>query len=266
MTQHAAEAPRHVVVTGASGGLGAAFARHYAAPGVCLLLVARDAARLDAVARECAARGAVADILAHDVRDAAGLAAALAARDAAQPVDLVVANAGVEASIGPDGAPEPLEAVLAQIETNLSGALASVVPLLPAMQARRRGAIILVSSLAALDPLPDQPAYGASKAGLLAWGEAARPWLRRFGITLTVACPGYIATGMAERYDGWRPLEWSAEKAARHIAHAAARGRARVDFPWPLVALIRLGRLAPRPLREAVRDLLFRARVDTGGP
>ena len=89
----------------------------------------------------------------------------------------------------------------------------------------------------------------------------ARPWLRRFGICVTVACPGFLATGMSDHYEGWRPLEWSADKAARHIARAAARGRGRVDFPWPLVALIGLGKLAPRPLREAVRDLLFRLSV-----
>ncbi|MFG1295607.1 SDR family NAD(P)-dependent oxidoreductase [Xanthobacter variabilis] len=254
-------APRHIVITGASGGLGAAFARHYAAPGVHLLLIARGAERLEPTTAACIAAGAQVTALACDVRDGERLAAALAAHDAAHPVDLVVANAGVEASVGPDGAPEPLDAVLAQIETNLSGALATVVPLLPAMQARRRGGIILVSSLAALEPLADQPAYCASKAGLLAWGEAARPWLRRFGICVTVACPGFLATGMSDHYEGWRPLEWSADKAARHIARAAARGRGRVDFPWPLVALIGLGKLAPRPLREAVRDLLFRLSV-----
>ena len=177
-----------------------------------------------ATVADCVARGADVDALVCDIRDTRALAAALHARDAAHPVDLVIANAGVEASIGADGAPEPLDAVLAQVETNLAGALASVVPLLPAMQARRRGGVILVSSLAALEPLADQPTYCATKAGLLAWGEAARPWLRRFGITVTVACPGFIATGMSARYEGWRPLEWSADKAARHIARAAARG------------------------------------------
>lgn len=261
MSPRAAACPGHVAITGASGGLGAAFARHYAAPGTRLLLIARDPERLKATAADCAARGAAVATLACDVRDARGLAAALLAHDAAHPLDLMVANAGVEASLGTDGAPEPLDAVLAQIETNLSGALASVVPLLPAMQARRRGTVILVASLAALEPLADQPTYCATKAGLLAWGEAARPWLRRFGVQVTVACPGFIATGMSTRYEGWRPLEWSAEKAARHIARAAARGRGRVDFPWPLVALIGLGKLAPRPLREAVRNLLFRLSV-----
>ncbi|MGR7997374.1 SDR family NAD(P)-dependent oxidoreductase [Xanthobacter sp. ZOL 2024] len=254
-------APGHVVITGASSGLGAALARRYAAPGVLLLLLARDAARLQQVAADCTARGSEVAWHSCDVRDAAALGALLRTADAASPVDLVIANAGIEASLGPGGAPEPLAAVQAQIDVNLAGALGCILPLLPAMQARRRGGLVLISSLAALEPLADQPTYCATKAALLTWGEAARPWLKRFGIQVTVACPGFIATGMSTRYTGWRPFEWSADKAAGTIAAAVAKGRSRISFPWPLVALIHLGKLAPRPLREWVRDLLFKVDV-----
>lgn len=257
MTLPPAAAPSHVLITGASGGLGAAFARVYAAPGRHLSLVARDRAKLEEVAAACQALGAQTSLIPCDVRDAAALQSAIATADAARPVDLVVANAGIEASIGRDGSPEPLDTVLAQIETNLSGALTAVSAVLPAMQARRRGAIILISSLAALEPLADQPTYCATKAGLLTWGDAARPWLKAFGIQVSVACPGFIATGMSAHYRGWRPFQWSADKTARHIATAAAKGRARISFPLPLVALIALGKLAPRPLREWVRGRLF---------
>lgn len=261
MSPRAVRQPAHVVITGASGGLGAAFARHYAAPGVRLLLVARRLDPLAVVAEECLAKGASVDAFGCDVRDSVRLTRELQRRDAEHPVDLVIANAGIEASVGPNGEPEPLETLFAQIDTNVSGALASVHALLPAMQERRRGGIILISSLAALEPLADQPAYCASKAAVLAWGEAARPWLGRFGLSLTVACPGFIKTDMANHYEGWRPLEWSAEKAARHIAAAAARDKAMVAFPWPLVGLIRLGRLVPRAVREAVREQLFKLSI-----
>lgn len=256
-----AAAPSHVLITGASGGLGAAFARVYAAPGRHLSLLARNRATLEQVAAACRALGAQTTIIACDVRDTHALEGAVAAADATRPIDLVVVNAGVETSIGRDGSAEALEAVLAQIETNLSGALTTVTAVLPAMQARRRGALILISSLAALEPLADQPTYCATKAGLLTWGDAARPWLRHFGIQVSVACPGFIATGMSTHYRGWRPFEWSADKAARHIATAAARGRAHISFPFPLVALIALGKLAPRPLREWVRGRLFKVEV-----
>jgi len=261
MTAIAAASPRCVVITGASRGLGAALARHYAAPGVRLLLVARRLEPLMEVAAQCSAQGAMVESFACDVRDQVRLTRELQRRDAEHPIDLVVANAGMEASLGAGGAPESVETVFAQIDTNLAGALVSVLAVLPQMQERRRGSLVLVSSLAALQPLADQPTYCATKAGLLAWGEAARPWLARFDISVTVACPGFIATGMAEHYAGWRPLEWSADKAARAIAKGAARGRAVVAFPWVLRAAIGLGRLVPRGLREAVAGRLFKLEV-----
>ena len=130
-------------------------------------------------------------------------------------------------------------------------------PLLDLMRQRRHGAIILVSSLAALEPLADQPVYSATKAAVAAWGQALRTWLRPFKITVTVAYPGFIATGMKDGYRGPRPFEVSAEWAARRIAEGAARGRAAVMFPWQLVWLIRLGRLVPGSIRDAVVDRWF---------
>ena len=251
-----------VVVTGASHGLGAALALHDAAPGVALALIGRNSARLEEVAAACRQRGAVVEAAAIDVRDGARLGDFLRGFDARHPVAVVIANAGVEGSLAPGRASEPEAAVLAQLRINLEGAIATVSPLIEPMRARRAGRIVLISSLAALMPLADQPAYSASKAGLMAWGEALLAWLRPQGIRVTIVCPGYIATGMSDRYRGARPFQWSAERAARHIAAGAARGRAMVAFPWPLVWLIRLGRLAPRPVRAAFIDRFLRFEID----
>ncbi|MCK0197003.1 SDR family NAD(P)-dependent oxidoreductase [Ancylobacter sp. 6x-1] len=250
------------LVTGASGGLGAALARRLARPGVALVLVARDAARLDAVARECRARGAQVETAVLDVRASDVLAAFVASADADHPIDAVYANAGVEASVGAGRAAEAFDDVTAQLRTNLEGAIATVLPLIEPMRARGSGRVVLIASLAGLMPLPDQPTYCATKAGLIAYGEALRPMLGAYGVTVTVACPGFIATGMARGYRGWRPFEWSAEKAAAHIVAAAERGARRVAFPWPLVGLIRLGRLVPAFMREPVLKSLFRADIE----
>ncbi|SEQ36508.1 Short-chain dehydrogenase [Faunimonas pinastri] len=255
---------RAIVITGASSGLGAALARHHARPGVTLLLIGRDEGRLTGVAETCRAAGASVEIAAIDIRETEALAARLLAFDAVFPVDLVIANAGVEASLGPGRSAEPLDAAIEQFRVNLEGAAATVTPLLEPMRARRQGAITLISSLAAMEPMPDQPAYSASKAGLAAWGHALAGWLRPFGVTVTIACPGFIATGMTESYKGWRPFEVSAADAARRIADATARGRLVLAFPWPLVWLIRLGHLVPRILRNAVVDTLFRFTVEKG--
>jgi short-subunit dehydrogenase len=252
-----------VVVTGASNGLGAALARHYAAPGVVLGLVGRNAVRLAAVADICRQRGAVVETAEIDVREAGRLGDFIRDLDARHPVAVVIANAGVEAGLAPGRGTEPEVSVLAQLRINLEGAIATVSPLIEPMRRRRAGRIVLIASLAALMPLADQPAYSASKAGLVAWGEALLAWLRPDGIRVTIVCPGFIATGMHDHYRGARPFQWSAEKAAAHIAGHVARGRAWVAFPWPLVWLIRLGRLAPRSLRAAFIDRFLRFEIDT---
>ncbi|MGK9170886.1 SDR family NAD(P)-dependent oxidoreductase [Inquilinus limosus] len=254
--------PRAVVVTGASHGLGAALARHYAVPGVALALIGRNPARLAEVAESCRCRGAVVETAEIDVRDGARLGDFLRGFDARHPVAVVIANAGVEAGLAPGRGCEPEASVTAQLRINLEGAIATVSPLIEPMRRRRDGRIVLIASLAALMPLADQPAYSASKAGLVAWGEALLAWLRPDGIRVTIVCPGFIATGMSDRYRGPRPLQWSAERAAKHIAGRVAHGRAWVAFPWPLVWLIRLGRLAPRPIRAAFIDRFLRFEID----
>ena len=251
-----------IVISGASGGLGAALARHYAAPGVALGLIGRNPDRVEAVAAACRQAGAVVEAAAIDVRETARLEAFIRAFNARHPVTTVIANAGIEAGLAPGRKPEPAESATAQLRVNLEGAIATVAPVIEPMRGRGGGRIVLIASLAALMPLADQPAYSASKAGLVAWGEALSAWLRRDGIKVTIVCPGFVATGMRDHYRGPWPFEWSAERAAGHIARGAAAGRAWIAFPWPLVWLIRLGRLAPRPLRAAFIDRFLRFEID----
>lgn len=248
-----------VVITGASRGLGAALARRFAAPGVRLLLVARGEPGLRAVAADCAARGAEAEIAVLDVRDAAALAAALAAFEAGGPVDLAIANAGTSAGTAPDGTPETGAQAAAQVAVNLLGAMHLVGPLLPGMLARKQGAIGLVASVAAFRGLPDTPGYCASKAGLLAWGEALRAAHGPRGLRVTVLCPGFFDSAMGDRYRGPKPLRLGLEEAAARCHRALVAGRARAVFPAPLGWLLRLLALLPPGLGDrAVRLMRYR--------
>lgn len=241
---------RSIVLTGASSGIGAALAAEMAAPGVRMLLTGRDAERLEAVAEAVRAKSAEAETAVLDVTDGDALAARLQAYDTARPVDLVIANAGVMAGLGPGRSPEPIVQMRHLVETNLLGAMATVEALLGALLARGRGHVALVSSMAALHPHGDMPGYSASKAGLRAWGMSLRQRLEPQGVTVTVICPGFVTSPMSARHQGWKPFEISVAVAAVRIARGLARGRALITFPWPLAVMIWLGQRLPARLGD----------------
>lgn len=254
---------RGVVVTGASRGLGAALARRFAGPGVRMLLVARSGEALREVAAACEARGAAASVAALDVRDAAALAAALAAFESGGTVDLAIANAGIAVGTAPDGTPESAADAAEVVAVNLLGAIHLVGPLLPGMRDRGRGSVALVASLAGIRGLPDCPSYSASKAGLIAWGEALRAAESRRGIRVTVACPGFFESAMGDRFQGWKPLRLTTEDAAARIERAIRAGQRHLAFPWPLAWLARFGALLPPGLGDrGIRAMRFRVRPE----
>jgi short-subunit dehydrogenase len=227
-------------------------ARGLAAAGASVALVARGEAALLAVAAECEARGARVNTAPLDVQDAAALPAQVLAWDAADPVDCIIANAGISGGTRPDGAPEGHEAATAQVAVNLLGAINMVEPLLPPMRARGHGQVALVASIAAFRGLPDTPAYCASKAGLWAYGEALRAAHGPAGIAVTVAAPGFFSSTMSARYLGARPLEISAEAAAARLHRALLRRQARLVFPRGLAMLLNGLALLPAPLSDAL--------------
>jgi short-subunit dehydrogenase len=253
---------RSVVLTGASRGIGAALARALSAPGVRLLLIARDGAALKAVARECRAKGAEPQIAAIDVTDSDVIAASVLAFDGESPVDLVIANAGVSGGLGPGRTAEPIASARRQIRVNLEGPINTVTPLLEPMRARGSGRIALVSSIAGFQPVPDTPTYSATKAGLIAWGRAIDGWLRPQGVTVSVICPGFVESDMSARYGSWKPFMMSADKAAAIMLRGIERGSPMIAFPLPLVLAARAARFVPRSLEAAVMRRAFRADVE----
>ncbi len=252
---------RSVVITGASGGLGAALARAYAAPGVALGLIGRDRGRLAASAASCRDAGATVDEAAIDIVERAPLEAWLRAFDAAHPVDLVIANAGVSAGPEPAAVVEDIDTTSTQIAVNLLGAVHTLAPLLPAMAARGRGQVALIASLAAYRGLPYSPGYCASKAGLRAYGEALRALAEPRGVRVTVVCPGFFASRMTDRWEGPRPLLLDTERAARIVKHGIERRRRRLDFPRTLALGMRFCDALPAAIGDRiVRGFRFRIR------
>ena len=251
-------APRSILITGASSGIGAALARRYAAPGVALALTGRDAARLEDAAGAGRAAGAEVRCGLIDVLEREALAAWIAEVDAAAPLDLAIANAGVSAGTGGGGEDDAQARRILGI--NLDGVVNTVLPAIACMRPRGRGQIAIMSSLAAFRGFPGAPAYCASKAAVRIWGEALRGHLHGAGIGVSVICPGYIATPMTAVNDFPMPLLMDADRAARIIQRGLARDKARIAFPWPLYALVRLISALP----PGLTDLLLRRLPEKG--
>jgi short-subunit dehydrogenase len=229
------EPPRAILITGASSGIGAALARHYARPGVRLFLSGRDAARLAEEAARCMAQGAAVEQRIIDTTAREAMAAWLAACDEAAPLDLVIANAGI--SGGTRDSVEDEAQVRQIFAANVEGVFNTVLPLVPRMVARRRGQIALMSSIAAFRGFPGAPAYAASKAAVRVWGEGLRGDLKAYGVGVSVICPGFVVSRMTATNRYPMPFLMSAERAAAIITRGLARNRGRIAFPWPTYAL-----------------------------
>src|SRR5579875_939731 len=205
------------LVTGASSGIGAATAQELARRGARVILAARRADELQAQADAITTAGGVASILTVDMADPASVARlAEQAPQVYGRVDALVNNAGVGS--GPPFARSTPDAIEHIVGVNLLGVMLLTHALLPAMLARKRGAIICVASVAgqiAVDPL-----YSATKFGVRGFALALRRQLRGSGVSVSVISPGYIRTPrnrtMRQRLPG---PEIGANAIARLIVH-----------------------------------------------
>ncbi|MFI4988454.1 MAG: SDR family NAD(P)-dependent oxidoreductase [Alphaproteobacteria bacterium] len=239
---------RHILITGGSSGLGEALARAYAAPGIRLALSGRDEARLAMVAAACTAAGASVETVRLDVCEREAMAAWLRAADAALPLDLVIANAGISLGSGEGGA--RAERVRRIFAVNLDGVVNTVEPAIALMAPRRRGQIALMSSLAGFRGMPSADAYSASKAAVKAYGEALGGSLASLGIAVSVICPGFVKSRMTDANAFPMPLLMAAERAAAIIKRDLARGKPRIAFPFRLYAAVWLLAALPPALTD----------------
>ena len=170
--------------------------------------------------------------------------------DGREPIDLLIANAGAFDGRRPNADGEGLDDAVRLLRVNLEGVIRTIDTVLPLMVARKRGHIAAVSSLAAVYPLADAPAYSASKAGLAAYCEGLRDLVAPWKIDVTIVYPGHIATRQAEAQMGALPMLMSADVAARRIRAGLDRRRARIWLPLTMALLARLGGILPPWLRQ----------------
>lgn len=240
-------AGRHILITGASSGIGAALARRYASPGMRLALAGRDSERLGEVTTDCRDRGAVAAGERIDVTDASAMRHWIESADDTAPLDLVIANAGV----GEPG-PESEEVARRIFAVNLDGVLNTCLPTIERMRARGTGQFAIMSSLAGYRGLADAPAYCASKAAVKSLGEGWRGALSGRGIRVSVICPGFVETRMTAQNKFRMPFLMSAERAAEIIARGLAADRPRISFPLPMVLAVWFLAALPQRLSDPI--------------
>jgi len=254
------------LITGASSGIGAALARRFARGGFNVVLVARSADKLEALAKALAAEHGVkawavaADLARPDA--AAGLASAM--KRARRPIDLLVNNAGVLAH----GSFVELPAQRHQqlIDLNVSGLTAMLAAFVPPMVARGQGRVLNVASIAAFQPVPSLASYAATKAYVLSLTESLSEELKGTGVSITALCPGITATGMLEqaraehaelaRLPGF--VIGSAEAVADEGFEACMQGEV-IRVPGVLnLATVLAGRATPKWLLRRVSGALTR--------
>ncbi|PMR70742.1 SDR family NAD(P)-dependent oxidoreductase [Halomonas heilongjiangensis] len=222
---------RTVLITGATGAIGSALAREYAAPGTRLVLHGRRREVLAPLADACRARGARIELCDIDLTDDRQLGDWLDELAERQLPDVVIANAGQNTHVGAAGELEPWPETSDLLAINLRTPLAMAHRLAPPMVRRGSGQLVFISSLAAWHGLPLTPAYSASKAGLKAYGEGLRGHLAPHGVGVSVVMPGYVRSAMCDAMPGPKPWLWSPERAARAIRRGVTRNRARIAFP-----------------------------------
>jgi len=248
-----------VVVTGASMGIGEAIATAFVGEGASVVLLSRDAGRVEA-ARVRIEHPERTLALACDVRHREEIdrAVSLAMHHFGR-IDVWVNNAGhglVDSVASMD-----MEACREMFETNLFGTLSAMQAVLPLMKQQGGGTIINISSVAGHIPLAYSAGYSGTKFAMNAMGKAARIELRTRGINVLTVCPGYVRTDFsanAVRGKEQKKVRPEAVRGitAKRVARATLAGylqrKREVIVPWPMIPMVKLYQLFPGIVERAM--------------
>ncbi len=244
---------RIVFITGASSGIGEAFAQHYAKQGAHLGLMARRETELARVAAGVrTAHNTSAETAPCDVCDPTSMQHALQALMTKCGVpDVLIANAGVSRGTLA-GAPEDMAAFKEVFDTNVLGLVHSFTPVIDAMVARGSGTLVGIASVAGLRGIPGSAAYSASKAAAISYCESLRVELRGTGVKVVTLCPGYIDTPMTQVNTFTMPFLLTPEAAARRMARVIDAQRAFAVVPWQMSVVGRAMRALPNAVYDRI--------------
>jgi short-subunit dehydrogenase len=235
---------QHILITGASSGIGSALAEEMAQRGMAVGLVARRETELKELCEKINAAGGQAAWAVGDVTSLESITQAVQhLENTLGPVEILVANAGISArSLTADPEIEQLRKVM---DVNYFGAIHSAKAVLPGMVERKRGHLVVISSVAGFRGLPKSAAYSSSKAAISTYWESQRIELINQGIACTSINPGYIKTPLTDKNKHPMPFLISVEKAAITMADGILSRRKVLTFPWRMRFVMGLARLLP---------------------
>lgn len=260
---------RVVIITGASEGIGRALAIELAGARACLVLAARNRARLEELATECAARGAETLVVETDVALREDCTALIGrAIERFGRLDVLVNNAGIAMWSRLDALEDP-EVLERLMRVNYLGSAWTTLAALPHLR-RDRGLIVAVASVAGFTGLPERTGYAASKHAMMGFFESLRIELYGSGVDVTIVAPDFVVSEIHRRALGrdGQPLKtspmreakiMSAADCARLIHRAIARRQRLLITSWRAWLGYRVRPLVPR-LIDAIASRAIRRR------
>jgi short-subunit dehydrogenase len=234
----------HIIITGASSGLGRALALEFARRGANLGLIARRGELLATLADEVRELGVEASWAAADVVDEAQVGAAVTSlEEELGPCDVMIANAGISGRATPGHINvSTLREVMA---VNYFGAANSAAAVIPNMRSRKSGQLVVVSSIAGFRGLPKSGAYCSSKAAISNLWESLRIELAPFGISCTTILPGYVETPLTDKNRHPMPFIITAADAAVIMVDGILANKSELVFPWQWRAVMAIVKRLP---------------------
>jgi short-subunit dehydrogenase len=251
-----------VVVTGASMGIGEAIAKSFVDHGASVVMLSRDASRIDA-ARGRVGHGERTLAMACDVRHREDVDRAIGLTlHHFNRIDVWVNNAGH--GMLDSVAQMEMAACREMFDTNFFGAVGAMQAVIPVMRQQGSGTIINVSSVAGHIPVPFHAAYSATKFALNAIGKAAGVELKKDGIHVLTVCPGYVRTGFSENAIRGNELKRvrpasvkgvTAERVARATLRGYLKRKREVIVPWTMHVPVKIYQLFPGLVEWAIERM-----------
>lgn len=243
-----------IVITGASSGIGAELAKLYAYQDYRLVLIGRNDARLEEVAKHCRAKTSEVLPFIIDVTDYQAMKNIMQSIEEEYGIDIIIANAGVSA--GTLGGTESYEQTKQILDINIYGVVNTILPIMDSFIKKRSGKIAIISSIAGLVGLSSSPAYSTSKAAVLTYAESLRNLLSKHGVSVSLVIPGFVKSPMTDKNQYNMPFLMPTEKAADIIINGIKKGKRQIIFPMRSYLAVMCFKMLPVIIRDFINSRL----------